>query len=140
MQGPRLKLTPRTLRSRYAAFPPATSGRFGHAPKRPHRLLVARAGESGEAGGDQARLLDRRLRVLVQGEPWHELLREERCGGSAGLAGGDDAVLVGEDDRLDAVAEVELHQDAADVALDGGLGHDESFADLAVRESARDEH
>jgi hypothetical protein len=50
----------------------------------------------------------------------------------ARLSGGDDAVLVGEDHGLDAVAEIQLHQDAADVALDGGLGHDESLRDLAV--------
>jgi hypothetical protein len=49
-------------------------------------------------------------------------------------------VFVGEDDGLYAVAEVELREDAADVALDGRFGHDESVGDLAVRESARDEY
>jgi hypothetical protein len=63
-----------------------------------------------------------------------------RCEYLAGLSCGDDAVLVGEDDGLDAVAEVELRQDAADVALDGRLGHDEPLGDLAVRETAGDEN
>jgi hypothetical protein len=51
---------------------------------------------------------------------------------SAGVAGGDDAVLVGEHDRLHPVAEAEFEQDAADVALDGRLGDDQPLGDLAV--------
>jgi hypothetical protein len=52
--------------------------------------------------------------------------------GSAGVTGGDDAVLVGEDDGLYPAAQIELHEDAAHVALDGRLGHDESPCDLGV--------
>jgi hypothetical protein len=46
--------------------------------------------------------------------------------------GDDDAVFVGEDDGLNAVAEIEFHQDAADVALHGRFRYDEPLCDLAV--------
>jgi hypothetical protein len=52
------------------------------------------------------------------------LLFQDPDVGSVGFAGGDNAVLVCEDDRLYSVAQVELHQDAADVALDRRLGDD----------------
>ena len=55
------------------------------------------------------------------------------AGGSAGVAGDDDAVLVGEDDGLHSVSQAELHQQAADVGLDGRFRHDQSLGDLAVR-------
>ena len=55
-------------------------------------------------------------------------------------AGADDAGLVGEDDRLDAVAEVELVEHAGDVGLDRERRDDELFGDLGVGEAARDEH
>jgi hypothetical protein len=51
---------------------------------------------------------------------------------SAGVAGDDDAVLVGEHDGLHSVAQAEFEQDAADVALDGRFGDDQPLADLAV--------
>lgn len=51
--------------------------------------------------------------------------------GSAGTGAGE-SLVVGEDHRLDAVAGAVLGQDAADVCLHGGLGHDEAGSDLAV--------
>jgi len=40
---------------------------------------------------------------------------------------------------LDAVANVELGVDVREVGLDGRLAEEQRFADLAVREAARDE-
>ena len=54
-------------------------------------------------------------------------------------AGDRDPGLVGQDDRLDAVAQAELHQHAGDVGLDGGLGDDQLRGDLGVRQAAGDE-
>jgi hypothetical protein len=58
----------------------------------------------------------------------------ERRGGSGGvgLSWCDDSCLVGEYDCLDAVAEVELHQDPLDVCLDGAAANDELVCDLGV--------
>ena len=56
-----------------------------------------------------------------------------------GVARSDDAGLVGEHDRLDAVAEAELHQDARDVRLHRRLRDEERLRDLGVREAARDQ-
>src|SRR5918995_3904718 len=50
-----------------------------------------------------------------------------------------DAGLVGEDHDLDAIAELQLHQDPLDVGPDRGLLDDEVRGDLAVREPARDQ-
>src|SRR5438105_14123543 len=47
--------------------------------------------------------------------------------------------LVREDDRLDAVTEVELLEDVRDVRLDGRVADVELSADLGVREAAGDE-
>ena len=47
--------------------------------------------------------------------------------------------LVGQHDRLDAVAEPELHEHAGDVGLDRRLGDDQLGGDLGVREAAGDE-
>ena len=44
----------------------------------------------------------------------------------------DQAGVVGEDDRLDPVAEVELAQDRRDVGLDRGLGDHQRLGDLAL--------
>jgi hypothetical protein len=49
----------------------------------------------------------------------------------------DDAVLVGEDDGLDAVAEAELQQDVRDVRLHGRLETNASFAPGERRETNR---
>ena len=54
-------------------------------------------------------------------------------------AGHGDAGLVGEHDRLHAVAQPELHQHARDVRLDRRLAHDQLGRDLGVRQPARDE-
>src|SRR6266545_1034294 len=51
----------------------------------------------------------------------------------------DQPPLVGEDDRLDTVARVELHQNAFDVGLDRRLLDHERRGDLAVRQTLRDE-
>ena len=50
-----------------------------------------------------------------------------------------DAVLVGEDHRLDPVPEVELEQDALDVGPDRGLLDDEGVGDLPVGEPSGQE-
>jgi hypothetical protein len=54
-------------------------------------------------------------------------------------AGLDDAAFVGEDHGLDAVAQSEFHEDAADVAFDGRVGDDQALGDLVVGEAAGDE-
>jgi hypothetical protein len=51
----------------------------------------------------------------------------------------DESGLVGGDDGLDAVSEVELHQDPGDVRLDGRVADEELACDLGVREPAREE-
>jgi len=48
------------------------------------------------------------------------------------LAGVDESGFVGEDDGLDAVSEVELGEDPADVGFDGALGDVEAGGDLVV--------
>src|SRR5664279_6103200 len=50
----------------------------------------------------------------------------------------DEPVLVGEDDRLDAVAEFEFGQDPAEVGLHGGLGEHEASGDFLVGSSRGD--
>ena len=47
------------------------------------------------------------------------------------------AGVVGENDRLDAVAQAELAQDAGDVRLDGGLAEKQPLGQVAVRAAAR---
>jgi hypothetical protein len=47
--------------------------------------------------------------------------------------------LVREDDRLYAIAQVELLEDVGDVRLDGGLADVELLGDLSVGESVGDE-
>jgi signal transduction histidine kinase len=54
------------------------------------------------------------------------------------LSGNDESGLVGEHDRLHAVAQAELGQDARDVRLDRVLGEDQLGCDLGVGEPARD--
>ena len=48
------------------------------------------------------------------------------------VAGLDEAGLVGEDDGLGAVVEVEFGEDACDVGFDGGVADDECACDLGV--------
>src|SRR5579884_943642 len=48
------------------------------------------------------------------------------------LAGHDGPALVREDDGLDAVAQVELRQDARDVCLDGRTGYHELVGDFGI--------
>ncbi len=55
------------------------------------------------------------------------------------VAWADDAVFVGGDGDLDAVAQVEFGEGAGDVAFDGGLAEVEPGGDLCVRESLRDQ-
>src|SRR3954468_5378938 len=50
-----------------------------------------------------------------------------------------EACLVGEDDGLDAVAEVELLEDVSDVRLDGGVTDEQLLGDLGVGEAACDQ-
>src|SRR5919201_6717862 len=51
----------------------------------------------------------------------------------------EEAGLMGEDDRLHAVAEVQLLKVVRDMGLDGGVADVELVADLHVGESARDQ-
>jgi hypothetical protein len=57
---------------------------------------------------------------------------------SASLGGLVQAGFVGVDHDLDAVAELELHEDLFHVAADGGFFDDKFGGDFAVRESAGD--
>ena len=50
----------------------------------------------------------------------------------------DDSGLVGVDDDLDAVAQLEFHQDPADVAADGGVFDHKIGGDLPVGQALRD--
>jgi len=56
-----------------------------------------------------------------------------------GLAGGDEAVFVGDGDEGGAVVAVELVQDVADMAFCGQWADDELPGDLSVAEPAGDE-
>ena len=49
------------------------------------------------------------------------------------------SILVGEDDGLDPVAQVQLGQGVGDVRLDRGLAEEEFLGDLAVGQAARHE-
>src|SRR5947207_1839239 len=51
----------------------------------------------------------------------------------------DEAALVGHDNRLRSVVEVEFGEDACDVRFDGGVADDEFAGDVGVGEAARDE-
>src|SRR5207244_2461108 len=53
-------------------------------------------------------------------------------------SGLDQTGLVGEDDRLYAVAQVEFLEDAGDVGFRGSVADDEFGGDLGVREAARE--
>src|SRR3954467_9664857 len=76
-----------------------------------------------------------------------EYLERSCCGsGSAPCPGLPDRVtrrdepgLVGQHDRVDAIAGVELAEDALDVCLDGGLAEHELGRELRVRQAARDQ-
>jgi hypothetical protein len=48
----------------------------------------------------------------------------------------NEAALIGEDDRLGAVVELELLEDSGDVGFDGGLAEDELAGDLTIRQAA----
>ena len=69
------------------------------------------------------------------------VVHRDAAGDGAGraLARAEDARLVREHDRLDAVAELELLEDVRDVRLHGGLADEELPADLGVREPAGDQ-
>src|SRR5688500_3149287 len=56
---------------------------------------------------------------------------------SVGLPGFDQAALVGQDDRLDPVADPELGEQVAHMGLHGGLADVEGVGDLGVREALR---
>lgn len=53
-------------------------------------------------------------------------------------ARGDQTRLVGEDDGLDAVAQVQLRQDAADVALDRGRAEEQPGSEFGITEARRE--
>src|SRR5216683_3464966 len=56
------------------------------------------------------------------------------------LAGNDHPGLVGEDDRLHAVAQPELGQHVADMGLDGRLADEQGQCDLGVAAAPREQH
>ena len=62
--------------------------------------------------------------------------REAACPYPGRAAGGDEPRLVGEHDRLDAVAQPELVQDVRHVGLDGRVADDQRGGDLGVRSRA----
>ena len=55
------------------------------------------------------------------------------------LAGLDEAGLVGEHDRLDAVPELQFCQDASDVRFDGRFAEEQGGADFCVGTPLRDQ-
>src|SRR3984885_15436046 len=59
-------------------------------------------------------------------------VRGRAAGGAVRRAGGDEARLVGVNNRLNAVAEAELLQDAGDMRLGGRLADHEPVADLRI--------
>src|SRR5215471_7058898 len=84
------------------------------------------------AAGYAARPTGHCLRGVPGPGPWQEA---GGAGDSGSLAAGfDEAGFVGQDDGLDAVAEVELGQYPPDVDLDGSLGQVHLVGDLAVGE------
>ena len=56
------------------------------------------------------------------------------CAYNSGRVGNDKSALVGEDDSLHAVAEIEFHEDARHMGFDSALLHDEARRDLRVRQ------
>jgi hypothetical protein len=54
------------------------------------------------------------------------------------VAGLDESGFVGGDDGLYPVAAAQLHQDVADIGLDGGFAGEELAGDSAVGQAARD--
>ena len=70
--------------------------------------------------------------------------RHRRLGGRWGLSAGlfpwrGKSALIGEGDRLGAVACVNLGEQVVDVTLDGALADDEVFGDLTVRHAGGDQ-
>jgi hypothetical protein len=63
------------------------------------------------------------------------LLLRPPAGRRSAVAGPDDAVFVGVDGDLDAVAQADFGEDAGDVALDSGLAEVEPGGDLGVGQS-----
>ena len=63
------------------------------------------------------------------------LLLRPPAGWQGPVTGPDDAVFVGVDGDLHPVAQIELGEDAGDVALDGGLAEIEPGGDLGVRQA-----
>ena len=69
-----------------------------------------------------------------------KIVRDHETAAASGRAARlDQAGLVGEDHRLDPVAQAELGQDPADMRLHGGLGDEQPAGDLGVGQAAGDE-
>src|SRR5690349_11536797 len=77
-----------------------------------------------------------RLIVML---PPRAIVRTARPAMQLLVAGSHDPRLVGEHDRLDAVAQAQLAEDARDVALDGRFAEKQLAGDLGVRHPARDQ-
>lgn len=72
----------------------------------------------------------------IRGMTFSDLRGPSRRAMAGCSAGSDQARFVGVDDRLDAIAEVELLQDPGDMGLRGCLADHELAADLGVGASA----
>src|SRR4051794_16389072 len=75
-------------------------------------------------------------RVRVSSWAFRSVTARDATPAASRVAGCDQPRLVGVDDRLHAVAQAELAEQVGDMALDGCLGDDEHFGDLAVRQSS----
>ena len=97
--------------------------------------------EAGEAGARI--LLGNTYHLMLR--PGREVFERERCESSrAGIglwarAGYYKSALVGEDDGLYAISQIQLREHVTDVGLDGGEGDEEGSRDLVVREALSDE-
>src|SRR5262249_26576212 len=119
----------------------STSPVTGFSSVSPERIIVLLL------SGDHKRVRTRRRNVVARGLDLQSDRRRtlpstvgsSRTSGDALRAGRGEPALVGEDHRLHAVPEVELHEDALDVRLDRRLLDDEGGRDLAFREPGRDE-
>src|SRR4249919_2228775 len=77
--------------------------------------------------------------IVLETPPLPETHREVVRSGVSGLVSrGRDSALVGDDDSLCTVAQVELAQDAAHMRLHGPFAEHEAIGDLRVRESFGD--
>src|SRR5712691_10645584 len=68
-----------------------------------------------------------------------DLVLRRHSGQAAGLAGNDQAALVGKDDELGAVSGVQLHEDARHMRFAGQRANEQALGDLGVGQARGDE-